>query len=56
MFLSRPPSPVNDLGVLLSLPLLLPLLYFLIRSITRSAARHVRLGVTDLLQQQARPP
>jgi len=53
MFLRRPPSPVNDLGVLRSFRPLFPLLLILIRSITRSAARHVRLGATDLLQQQA---
>ena len=55
MFLRRPPLPVNDLVVLRSLRPLLPIL-LLIRSITRSAAHHVQLGVTDLLQQQARPP
>jgi len=48
--------PVNDLGVLLSLRLLLPLLLLLIQIITRSAAHHVWLSVTDLLQQQARTP
>jgi len=55
MFLRRPPLPVNDLVVLQSLRPLLPIL-LLIRSITRSAAQHVQLGVTDLLQQRARPP
>jgi len=56
MFLRQPPSAVNDLGVLWSPRPLLPLLLLLIRSITRSVACHVRLGMTDLLQQQARPP